>query len=239
LGRLPGRRIGAFIFDLDGTLIDSGLDIALSANHARSALGMAELPIDTVKSYIGDGVVVLMERVLGHDPESGTPGLPVPAELHDEGLHAFRGHYGRHLLDHTELFPSALTVLNSIRDVPLYLATNKPRKFTDQLMVGLGLAGMFQREVCGDEAPARKPDPSHLRACLEGSDVLAEKVVVVGDSPNDVMAARAMGAVSVGCTFGLVDEADVRQAGPDHLIDHLAGLLDIFPTDPPIDQEIP
>ena len=231
--KYKGRRAEAFIFDLDGTLVDSGLDIALAANFTRGRFDLPELPVETIRGYVGDGVLRLLTRALGHDVRTGMTGpsgLPVSDEMLQEGLAVFGEHYGRHLLDNTVAYPGVLDMLVRFRRFPLHLATNKPRVFTDAILAGLHLNGAFRKIVAGDEAPARKPDPSHLQACLEGLDVEPEAVVVVGDSPNDINAARAMGAVAVGCTYGLVTPGLVRSAKPDLIIDSLEELSRLFPS---------
>ena len=152
------------------------------------------------------------------------------AELHAEGLAVFADHYGRHLLDNTTLYPGVLDVLARFQRIPMHLATNKPRSFTDPILAGLHLAGAFRKVVCGDETPERKPDPVHLRVCLEGLDVAPADVVVVGDSPNDVNAARALGAVSVACTFGLVQPGLLKSSDPDFAIDSMGELAGLFPS---------
>ncbi len=233
MGKYKGRRAEAFIFDLDGTLIDSGLDIALSANFTRVHYGLPELPVPTVMGFVGDGVAKLLMRTLGHDVRSGqtgVAGLPVSEEMHAEGLAVFADHYGRHLLDHTTLYPGVLDVLARFQRIPMHLATNKPRAFTDPILAGLHLAGAFRKVVCGDETPERKPDPVHLEVCLQGLDVAPSDVVVVGDSPNDVKAARALGAVSVACTFGLVQPGLLKSSDPDFAIDSMGELADLFPS---------
>lgn len=233
MGKYKGIHPQAFIFDLDGTLIDSGLDIALSANFVRVHFGLPELPVPLVISYVGDGVAKLLTRTLGHDihtGQTGPAGLTVSEERHAEGLKVFADHYGRHLLDHTRTYPGVLEILVRYQRVPQFLATNKPRAFTDSILAGLHLAGAFSKVVCGDETPARKPDPEHLRLCLEGQDIDPAAVVVVGDSPNDIEAARALGAVSVGCTFGLVAPGIVRSAGPDFVIEVMSELAGLFPS---------
>lgn len=222
------RTPAAFIFDLDGTLVDSGLDVALAANAVRAHCGLPELPVPVLTGYVGDGVGRLLERTLGHDAASGRTGLPVDAARLDQAQAVFVRYYGEHLLDHTRLYPGVRSVLARFADLPLHLATNKPRAFTDAILAGLGLEGVFRRIVGGDEAPARKPDPAHLAACLAGLDVAPGQVVVVGDSPNDILAARGLGAVAVGCVYGLGAPEQVRAAEPDHLIDAITDLVDLF-----------
>ncbi len=231
--KYKGRRVDAFIFDLDGTLVDSGRDIAISANFVRVHFGMPGLPEETIRGYVGDGVVHLLSRALGHDVHTGLTGqagLPVTPERLDEGLGVFADHYRRHLLDHTRRYPDTLEVLRRFHRFPLFVATNKPRAFTDLILSGLHLDGAFARVVAGDEAPVRKPDPSHLAACLEGRSLDPARVAVVGDSPNDIRAAQAWGAISVGCTYGLVPPGVVRSAEPDLVIDTIAELADLFPS---------
>ena len=232
-GKYKGRRAEAFIFDLDGTLVDSGLDIALSANFTRVHFGLVELPVETAKGYVGDGVLRLLQRVLGHDVRSGQTGpsgLPVSEDMVAEGMSVFADHYRRHLLDHTRLYPRVLETLLRFHRFPLHLATNKPRDFTDRILSGVHLEGAFRTIVAGDETPARKPDPAHLVKCLEGLSVDPAAVVVVGDSPNDILAAQSLGAVAVGCTYGLVAPGIVKSAGPDFLLDQFQDLAGLFPS---------
>lgn len=232
-GKYKGRRAGAFIFDLDGTLVDSGLDIALAANFTRVHFGLPELPVPTAVSYVGDGVQALLKRALGHDihtGETGGAGLPVSEEMLTEAMTIYADHYSRHLLDNTRLYPGVLETLLRFNRFPLHLATNKPRAFTDKILSGLHLDGAFRKVVAGDETPKRKPHPEHLTLCLEGMEVNPYAVVVVGDSPNDINAARSLGAVSVGCTYGLVTPGLVRSAGPDLVLEKFSDLTQLFPS---------
>jgi phosphoglycolate phosphatase len=133
-------------------------------------------------------------------------------------------------LDNTRLYPGAVEVLARYRDFPLLMATNKPRLFTDRILQGLHIDAAFRKVVAGDETPALKPDPIHLERVMEGLDVRAAEVVMVGDSLNDIGAARAFGALSVGCTYGLTAPGVIRAAGPDLVIDTLGELMDLFPS---------
>lgn len=227
------RKPLAWVFDLDGTLIESGLDIALAANVVRTRFRLPELPVPVLTGYVGDGVRKLLERALGHDLATGRTGLPVAADRLDEAQAVFAGWYGEHLLDHTRLYPGVRGVLAALAPAPLHVATNKPQGFSEAILAGLGIEELFRRVVGGDTAPARKPDPAHLAAALAGLDVAPADVAVVGDSPNDILAARALGAVAVGCTYGLVAPERVRAAGPDRVVGDVTELADLFAGEGP------
>ena len=232
-GKYKGRRASAFIFDLDGTLVDSGLDIALSANFTRLHFGLPELPVPTLKSYVGDGVAQLLWRSLGHNIHTGLTGpqgLPVDEDRHHEAMAVYADHYGRHLLDNTRLYPGVLEILARFRNFPLHVATNKPQAFAEDILAGLHIQDAFRKIVGGDVSPARKPDLEHLTACLVGLSVQNNEVVMVGDSPNDINAAKNFGAVSVGCTYGLVPAGTLKTANPDFTIDGMEQLADLFPS---------
>ncbi len=220
----PGGRVRALIFDLDGTLIDSGVDIARAANHGRAALGRPPLPEPVLIGFIGDGIEKLMRRALVHDGDE-----PSEDELRT-ALAAMRDHYGRHCTDQTRLYPGALDVLFHFRRLPLHLATNKPRVFTERILRDLSIDGAFRRVVAADDVTRKKPDPEPLQRCLAGLDVPPAEVAVVGDSPNDVLAARALGAVSVGAAYGLTARERLLAARPDHVIESLAELKNLFPS---------
>jgi len=210
----------AIVWDLDGTLVDSGTDIAKAANIARQGAGLPLIPEDIAISYVGDGVVKLLERVLGHGVSS-----PVSEGEIQAGLARFNAHYDQHLLDQTDLYPGIREVLAALSERPLFLATNKPRRFTMAILEGLGLVGVFQKVVAGDDVPRRKPDPAHIYACIEGTSLLPSLLTVVGDSPNDILAARGMGARSVAVTYGLVPGARLAAEQPDVLVDNVEDLV--------------
>ncbi len=203
----------AIIFDLDGTLVDSGQDVARAANAARRELGRDPLPEAVAIGYVGDGVEILVRRALAH----GTSASPAHVAADDvaAGLAAFRVFYTAHALDHTHCYPGIEAMLDACRGRPLFVATNKPREFTRQILDALELAGRFARVVAGDDVPARKPDPVHLAACLAGYDVPPARVAVVGDGVTDVRAARAFGAVAVAVTYGLTPRERLLAATPD------------------------
>ncbi len=218
----------AVIFDLDGTLVDSGADIAAAADHARRTAGLSPLPAAVIIGYVGDGTRRLMERVLAHDPATGRPGGPLATADLEAGLARFGEYYREHLLDRTRPYPGIVALLDALAPRRLLVATNKPRRFTEEVLAGLGLAGRFHRVVAGDDGPARKPDPAHLRACLAGTGIAPQRTVVVGDSPNDIMAARRADMPCVAVSWGLTPREALVAAGPTALVDDAATLASLL-----------
>ncbi|HET9369629.1 MAG TPA: HAD-IA family hydrolase [Vicinamibacterales bacterium] len=182
------------VFDLDGTLIDSRLDIAESANEVVESYGGAALPIDRVSTMIGEGAQILVERAL----EAG--GLD-PAE--PEALARFKRIYDRRLLLHTKPYegiPDALARLTT--RATLAVLTNKPEAPTYRLLHVFELDRRFAWVVGGDGAHPRKPDPAGLRYLIETAGSSAERTLYVGDSMIDVETARRAGVDLLVAKYG-------------------------------------
>lgn len=226
--RDPSPRPGGILFDLDGTLVDSRADLAEAVNAVRRRRGLGVLGQDVVASYVGDGVKALLERVLSHPDDAGRPaGMPSAADL-AAALADFRRAYAAHLLDRTALYPGVDAMLAAVADRPLAVVTNKPREFTLAILDGLGIVARFAVVVGGDDVERRKPHPDHLQAALDAAGLSATQSVMVGDSPNDILPARALGLTSVAVTWGLTSVERLRAAEPDHLVGsatELAALL--------------
>jgi phosphoglycolate phosphatase len=190
------------IFDLDGTLVDSRLDLCLAVNHALRVVGLPERTLEEVSSFIGEGAAKLVERAVA-------PRL----DLLDRALAAWREHYQEHLLDHTVLFPGVADVL-ARADFTLAVHTNKPGDMARKILGGLGVRYRFAEVLGGDEAP-RKPDPAGTRAILERQRVPASEAVLVGDSLVDLETARAVPMRFVAVGWGLVAPEALAAAGAD------------------------
>jgi len=203
------RRFDAVLFDLDGTLIDSAADIAAAVNHVRSGMGLAPLESDVVRRYIGDGVRVLLERSLTtQDPT-----------ILDRALGRWREHYGEHCLDRTILYDGIVQVLEllSSRKVTMSVVSNKPAAFSERILRGLGVRAFFTVVVGGDTVATRKPDPAPLQWATRKMRLHSKRVLVVGDSPIDIQAAKRAGYTSCGVLWGLVDAMVIRASKPDFL----------------------
>lgn len=191
----------AYLFDLDGTLIDSFEDIALSVNHTRRALGLAERPVPEIVSFVGEGARRLIERAVGQERP----------DLIDTALALWREHYDRHLLDRTRTYPG---ILKALARLPGFHAvvTNKPGSSARRLVQALGIGGHVQGVVGGGDVPSRKPDPEGCRLALASLPDVG-RVVFVGDSVVDAQTARNGGFAFVGVLWGLGREVDLAAHG--------------------------
>jgi phosphoglycolate phosphatase len=173
------------VFDLDGTLVDSRLDLAESTNDMLATYGAPALPVERVAMMVGEGARKLVERALT------TAGLD-PAE--PEALARFLGIYGRRLLVHTRPYdgiPAAVSALGAAHT--LAVLTNKPDEPTRRLLDAFDLTRHFRRIVGGDSEWGRKPDPAGLHALMREQRASADDTWLVGDSMIDVQTARRAG----------------------------------------------
>jgi phosphoglycolate phosphatase len=211
------------VFDLDGTLIDSRRDLCNSVNATLRHVGKSELPDEVVASYIGDGASMLVRRALG-DPEG---------DVHDEeyvnaALGFFLDYYRDHKLDYTYVYPGVMKSLASIRkarpEVLMAVLTNKPVHPSRDICDHFGLSSYFFQNYGGNSFHTKKPDPHGLvtlmaeAGVIAGSPITAGETMMVGDTDIDVFTARAVGAWSLGCSFGLSPHR-LEAAKPDYLVD--------------------
>lgn len=205
------------IFDLDGTLIDSRLDLANSVNYTRTRLGMSILPNELIYSYVGDGASTLIRRAFGREPTE--------AELKD-ALDVFIEHYKLHLLDNTVLYPGVLEALEGLASLTLTVLTNKPINPTNSILRGLGVREKFALVYGGNSFEQKKPDPVGIHKILEDSSASRARALIVGDSRIDVETGRNAQIATCGVTYGLASET-LAEADPDFLIDDPRELLGI------------
>jgi phosphoglycolate phosphatase len=196
--------IAAVVFDLDGTLVDSAVDLARAVNHALRGLGLPERPVAEIRGFVGEGARRLVERAVA--PRG---------DLVERGLELWFEHYRAHLLDTTTLYPGVADLLAAAR-VPLAVHTNKPGDMARRILDGLGVLSRFAEVVGGDEAP-RKPDPAGTRALLARLGVAPADAVYVGDSVIDLELARAVPMPVATVTWGLVPEERLVAAGATRL----------------------
>jgi phosphoglycolate phosphatase len=219
------------VFDLDGTLIDSSLDLCNSVNATLAAVGKAPLPHPTIAGYIGDGAAMLVRRALGDPGDLDSPaGFAAEGEsLFGRAFGFFVRHYHDHLLDNTHLYPGVMDALTAIRQrnptLPMAVLTNKPVAPSRRICDGLHIARFFFQNYGGNSFITKKPDPQGLQTIIAEASALIDDaiapadVVLIGDSDIDALTARRCGARSLFCTYGLAPHT-LAQAQPDYTADH-------------------
>jgi phosphoglycolate phosphatase len=206
------------IFDLDGTLIDSRLDLANAVNATRVHLGMSPIENERVYSYVGNGAPVLIRRALG---EQATE-----AEI-EEALEFFLEYYREHELDHTVLYPGVRESLDRFRAAGKQMAvlTNKPVRMSTAIVEGLGVGGHFFRVYGGNSFEFKKPNPVGVEALMREAGVEREGALMIGDSSVDVHTARNAGIRCCGVTYGFQPET-LADPAPDLLADRMEQVAD-------------
>jgi phosphoglycolate phosphatase len=227
------RTIELVIFDLDGTLIDSRLDLVHSVNAALQHIGRPELPEDVIASYVGDGAPVLIQRALG--------GEQVDEATVRRGLEFFLSYYRAHKLDHTTVYPGVAEALAAIRDSyngtpygttsgnPRQMAvlSNKPVIPSRAIVEALGLGQFFSQIYGGNSFATKKPDPEGARKLLEEYGVQPQHAAIIGDSHVDISTGRNAGMVTIGVTYGFAPHT-LQDSPPDVLVDHPHELGAVF-----------
>lgn len=205
----------AILFDLDGTLVDTAPDLHASLNHALNSVGRPGVTLQHVRHMVGDGVRKLLERGLE------ASGGPIEVPLFEQAVADYMAHYELHLADLSYPFDGVKTVLQNLKDegYRLGVCTNKPQHFSEKLLASLGLTPYFDAIVGGDRLKVRKPDGGHILGTLEAMAAKSGTALMVGDSKNDVAAARAAGIPVVVVSFGYT-AIPPTALGADILIDH-------------------
>lgn len=205
----------AVIFDLDGTLVDSARDLTAALNYVLRQANRPEVAISQVRYLVGDGARAMIKKGF-----SETGPLPDEAGI-NRILQDFLAYYLENITDQTIIFPGALKVIEKLVDlgIPLGLCTNKALKLTEKLMTEIGLADYFSAIVGGDSFDYRKPDPRHLTSTLDMMNCSPHRAVMVGDSVNDILAARGAGMPVICLSLGY-SKTPIADLNPDGVFDH-------------------
>ena len=196
----------AFIFDLDGTLVNSAIDLANAVNELRKHYNLEELKLDTILSYIGNGALKLVERSFKDTDINPQDALQLFLDFYEEGIY-----------NETDFYPHVEDFLKELKrkNIPAVILTNKPQKMTDILIDKMN-AGHYFQYIYGPDIFGKKPDPTGLKKCLELLNLDASEVLMVGDHHTDIFAANASGVDSVYLTYGFGSTGDSK---PDYIFD--------------------
>jgi phosphoglycolate phosphatase len=220
---MPSPRL--LVFDLDGTLVDSQIDLANSINATLKHFNKPELPPQTIATYIGDGASTLVRRALAHAHLIHDEPDPHDDAFVNEALDWFIAYYKIHKLDFTTLYPGVLESLTTIRerrpDLAMAVLTNKPVMPSRAICAHFGLNRFFFQNYGGNSFSTKKPDPEGLLTLIREAKVELHETVMIGDSHVDIETARAAGARSLGCLYGLSPNT-LAAAHPDRTVAHAA-----------------
>ena len=220
ISRRPCR---LFIFDLDGTLVDSRADLVTSLNLALTRLGHPRLASELIGGFVGEGVDKLVERAL----RASTGREPDNAEIR-EMVKIYVNEYQGHLLDETCLRDQAAQALAAISDAEIAVVTNKLEIFSRRILDGLGIGNMFSIILGGDSVERRKPEPDALLKAMEFCGAKPNETVMIGDSLTDIEAGKAANTFTCAILGGFRPDEELFTSGCDCLISSLIQITDYF-----------
>lgn len=212
------------MFDLDGTLIDSIPDLVDAVEYALVDMDMPKPGEALARTWVGNGAANLMKRALRF---AGLNEPEVEQRL-DEALGLFFEHYRRCSTVRTTLYPGTLETLEVLhqRKVTMAIITNKPRQFVAPILEHFGIAQYFVFTLGGDDLPTKKPSPEPLLNCMQELGFTPEQSLMVGDSRNDIQAARAADVAVVAVNYGYNHGDPIENENPDRVIASLTEITD-------------
>jgi phosphoglycolate phosphatase len=215
--------IKAVIFDLDGTLVDTAPDLMAATNHVLSLLRRRPITMPEVRSFVGRGARILIER-----------GVAATGDAIEEAslthYHAeFLRHYEGHTADRSEIFPGAVALLTRLAEssIKAGVCTNKPEGLSRQLLDALDLSRFIGAIVGPDTIGIGKPDAAPYLEAVRRLGVEPQHSIMVGDSETDILTARAAKVPVIAVTFGYTPKP-IAEFGPDHLVSHFDEVWDIL-----------
>jgi phosphoglycolate phosphatase len=208
--------VNTFLFDLDGTLVDSIPDLTKAVNLLREEQGLSAVTRGEVRSYVGDGVGLLVQRAL-------------PDNLFSPSLRVrYMEIYAEHLTDETAIYPGIMTFLELQYGKPMAVVTNKPQPLAELIVERLGLAPFFHSVIGAEQTLQKKPHPDMIYHAMSLLGSQPQQTVLLGDHHVDLRAARAAGIKSCFCAWGLGYDDGLRA---DYQAITAADLPLLFPRD--------
>ena len=215
------------LFDLDGTLIDSAPDLALSVNYMLRSINHNEFSEEIIHSWVGNGASTLVKRAL-----SGNKIIDenINNDLFDKSLSIFLEYYKKNLCVKTTPYPNVKTTLQTLQDdgYKLAIITNKPFDFIEPILQQLELDSFFELCIGGDTLSEKKPSPLPLQYMCEKFNIKERNTLMIGDSKNDILAAKAANIQSIAVSYGYNYGEDIRVYKPDVTVDDFADILEVL-----------
>ena len=215
----------AYLFDLDGTLVNSAPDLTRALDIALGRAGLPGVGLELGTQMVGRGASKLIERAAQH--ATGDLSLTTESPLCRLLLSVFFEQYEMICTETSFLYPGAMETIHTLksRGKKIGLVTNKPRRFVELMLPVLDLHEIFEVVVAGDDLLTKKPEPEMVYEALRELSVAPQHAALVGDSRADLGAAQAAGVSSILVNFGYAGDLDVNQAGADRVINELPELL--------------
>ncbi|MCA6085811.1 HAD family hydrolase [Candidatus Endomicrobiellum agilis] len=196
------------IYDLDGTLVDSLGDIASSVNSVRKDNGFDYLSLEQVRSYVGSGVNALISKAIPGKDE----------KFKQNTVDSFNSYYKRRMFDTTVMFSGVKEMLESLKDKKKAILTNKTEVYAKDIVRNLGISDYFVEVWGGDTLDIRKPDPKTILELAKNTKSDLSKTVMIGDSANDFLVAKAAGVASIAVSYGYCDFEQIEFYKPDFIV---------------------
>jgi len=200
------------MFDLDGTLVNTILDITNALNFALETTGLKTITVEEARLLVGEGITRLIEKIIGDNRSTER----------DEIIKKFLSYYREHLVESSYVYPNVRETLDVLKNYRKAVISNKREELSRLLLEKLGILGYFDIVVGGDTAPERKPSPVPVRYVLEHLGVRREDAIMVGDSNFDIEAGRKSGVYTVAVTYGFRDRQYLTEA--DEILDDIGQL---------------
>ena len=209
--------IQVVIFDLDGTLVDSSIDICYAINYALEGLNVPEVTVPMTISIIGEGITRLFEKLIEihHIPSDKDP-----------LIRRFLDHYSAHIADNTTVYPGVMDTLEALNGCPKVVISNKREDFSATLLELLGMRKYFDLVVGSDTTPEKKPSPVPIRYVLSKFGVTPEEAVIIGDSTFDIEAGKAAGIRTIAVTYGYRPLCLLQ--GADFIVDSMPDVIPLI-----------
>ena len=218
------------LFDLDGTLLDSAPDLAIAINHMLITLGIKVFPQGVIRGWVGNGAKTLVERALAHSINNNFENKQYNEAEVNNALAIFLKYYQRNLCVESVLYNGVKTTLLALRKQGYRLAiiTNKPVEFIAPIITGYHLNDLFELQLGGDSLNERKPHPLPLLHACKLLKVSTEECIMIGDSKNDILAAKAANMQSIALTYGYNYGEDINIFQPDWCLDTFPELIPLL-----------
>ena len=225
--QIRNRQFKLALFDLDGTLVDSAPDLTAAVNFSLQANGYSAVSEAQVRQWIGNGAAVLVDRALAFSRRCSVADIDTSSAT--QAYQHFLDYYQQHTVVNTLLYPGARTLLahwaEAETPVSMGIVTNKPSQFTRPVCVQLKIDHYFDLMYSGNTFPVRKPDPAPLLKACEATGAEVNETIMIGDSVNDLIAARRAGMTAVCVSYGYNHGENIAESNPDMLIDSLLELM--------------